>query len=121
VSSTVLIVDDHQGFRTYAHRLLVAEGFDVIGEAADGPASIQAAQRLRPDVVLLDINLPGLDGIACAEAMAAMVPAPAVILMSSREQRDFGRRLADAPARGFIPKWDLSGSAIHGLLDGVPS
>ena len=68
---TVLIVDDHEAFRQSASALLEAEGFDVVGQAADGPEAIAEAERLRPEVVLLDIQLPDLDGFAVAERLAA--------------------------------------------------
>jgi len=58
----VLIVDDHAAFRESASALLEAEGFDVVGEAADGESAVAEVARLRPDIVLLDIQLPGLDG-----------------------------------------------------------
>ncbi len=68
---TVLIVDDHQGFRAGARALLEAEGFNVLGEAADGESAVEQARRLRPQVVLLDVQLPGIDGFAVAERLAA--------------------------------------------------
>jgi signal transduction histidine kinase len=71
VRTTVLIVDDHDGFRESARALLEAEGFAVVGGAADGAAALAAAQRLRPEVVLLDIQLPDLDGFAVARQLAA--------------------------------------------------
>jgi DNA-binding NarL/FixJ family response regulator len=109
---TVLIVDDHDGFRAMARALLDADGFDVIGEAADGEAAVTSARRLRPDVVLLDVQLPGLDGFA----VAAADPAPAVVLISSRGVDAFRRRLADSPALGFIAKAELSGACLASLL-----
>lgn len=113
---SVLIVDDHDGFRATARALLEADGFDVIGDAADGDAAIVAARRLRPDVVLLDVQLPGLDGFAVAEVLAAADQAPAIVLISSRGGDAFRRRLATSPAIGFIAKAELSGECLTSLL-----
>jgi DNA-binding NarL/FixJ family response regulator len=80
----VLIVDDHARFRALARLLLVADGFDVVGEAGDGAQALVAARALHPDVVLLDVQLPDEDGFAVAGTLAARRPAPAVVLVSSR-------------------------------------
>lgn len=109
----VLLVDDHAPFREVARELLAVEGFDVVGEAADGRAGIAAAAALRPEVVLLDVQLPDLDGFAVAEVLAADDDAPAVVLVSSREARDFGDRTDSLP---FITKGDLSGAALVSAL-----
>ena len=116
VPPSVLIVDDHAEFREAASALLEAEGFAVVGSAADGDAAIAAAERLRPEVVLLDIQLPGLDGFAVAELLAGTSEPPAVVLISSREAAAYGRRLEAAAARGFIPKRALSGKALAALV-----
>lgn len=116
VRPTVLIVDDHDAFRTSARALLEAEGFDVIGEAADGAEAVKAVATLRPDIVLLDIQLPGRDGLAVAEQLAADPDPPAVVLISSRDAAAYGPRLREAPARGFIPKSGLSGEALAALV-----
>jgi DNA-binding NarL/FixJ family response regulator len=116
VARTVLIVDDHAGFRAGARALLIADGFEVVGEAADGEAAVEAARRLRPEVVLLDIQLPGLDGFAVAEKLAREPDGPAVVLVSSRGAEAFRRRLATSPARGFIAKSELSGACLASLL-----
>ena len=113
---TVLIVDDHAGFRGFARRLLEAEGFTVVGEAADGMSALAAVDALKPEVVLLDIVLPDTDGLAIATALAQRANAPAVVLTSSRERADFGRRLEQAPAKGFLHKDDLSGRALVSLV-----
>lgn len=113
---TVLIVDDHEAFRQSASALLEAEGFHVIGKAADGSDAVAQAERLRPDVVLLDIQLPGIDGFGVAERLAALPEAPRVVLISSREASAYGHRLGDAPARGFIAKRELSGEALAALV-----
>ncbi len=118
---TLLIVDDHEGLRSFARALLGAEGFDVIGEAADGEAALDAVHALHPDVVLLDIQLPGIDGFEVAQRLAQSPGAPSLVLMSSRHASDYGPRMADSPARGFVPKHELSGAAVTALVeDGSP-
>jgi DNA-binding NarL/FixJ family response regulator len=116
VRRTVLIVDDHAGFRAGARALLTADGFEVVGEAADGEAALEAARRLRPAIVLLDIQLPGLDGFAVADRLAGQPDPPAVVLISSRGAGTFRRRLASSPARGFLAKAELSGECLSSLL-----
>jgi DNA-binding NarL/FixJ family response regulator len=116
VRATVLIVDDHADYRRSASALLEAEGFAVVGEAADGAAAIEAVERLRPDVVLLDIQLPDVDGLSVAERLAAGRDPPSIVLISSREAAAYGARLDEAPARGFIAKRELSGAALAALV-----
>jgi DNA-binding NarL/FixJ family response regulator len=116
VGSTVLIVDDHAAFRASARALLEAEGFDVIGEAADGAEAVEAVADLRPNIVLLDIQLPGVDGLVVAEQLASGPDPPAVVLISSRAAAAYGPRLGETPARGFIPKSGLTGAALEALV-----
>ena len=116
MSRTLLIVDDHAEFRASARALLEVEGYHVVGEAADGEAALALVQRLRPEIVLLDIALPGLDGFAVAERLAAVDEPPAVVLVSSRERSAYGRRLETVPIRGFLSKRQLSGSALAVLV-----
>ncbi len=112
----VLIVDDHAAFRESASALLEAEGFEVVGEAGDGEEAMRAVERLRPEIVLVDIQLPGLDGFGVAEWLAEIVDAPMVILISSRDARAYGARVDEAPVRGFLAKRSLSGTALAGLV-----
>lgn len=112
----MLIVDDHDEFRTAARALLEADGFTVVGEAGDGEAAIAAVAALRPDVVLLDIQLPGVDGLAVATRIASRPDAPAVVLTSSRDAASYGPRLARTTARGFITKSELSGAGLARLV-----
>jgi DNA-binding NarL/FixJ family response regulator len=112
----VLIVDDHASFRALARLLLVTDGFDVVGEAGDGAGAISAARDLGPDVVLLDVQLPDLDGFRVAQVLAGDGPGPAVVLVSSRSRTDYGTRVADSAARGFIAKAELSGDALRRVL-----
>jgi DNA-binding NarL/FixJ family response regulator len=116
VGPTVLIVDDHDVFRASARALLEAEGFDVVGEAADGAGAVAAVAVLRPEIVLLDVQLPDLDGLAVAEQLAAAEDSPAVVLISSRDAAAYGPRLQGTRARGFIPKSGLSGEALAALI-----
>jgi DNA-binding NarL/FixJ family response regulator len=113
---TVLIVDDHGAFRESASALLEAEGFAVVGEAVDADGAIAEAERLRPEVVLLDIQLPDVDGFAVAERLSAVPDPPRVVLISSRDASAYGARLHDAHARGFITKRELSGAALTALV-----
>ena len=115
---TVLIVDDHATFRASARLLLESEGFDVIGEAEDGQAAIEKSVELAPDLVLLDVQLPDIDGFEVASRVTRIEAAPVVILISSRDGRDFGELVASSGARGFVPKNELSGDVLRAYLDG---
>jgi two-component system, NarL family, nitrate/nitrite response regulator NarL len=116
MTRTLLIVDDHPSFRTFARALLGAEGFEVTGEADNGEAALLEVARLRPDVVLLDVQLPGIDGIEVAAELARDPDGPQVVLTSSRDASDYGSRLIRAQVSGFIPKRELSGAALAALV-----
>jgi DNA-binding NarL/FixJ family response regulator len=111
----VLIVDDHPSCRAIFRALLVAEGFDVVGEADDGASAIEAARELQPEVVLLDVQLPDTDGFAVAAALNCE-GGPRIVLTSSRDAADFGPLVRESGARGFVPKSELSGKALAALL-----
>ena len=113
---TVLIVDDHGSFRASARALLEAEGYEVVGEAADGEQAVAEVRRLRPDLVLLDVQLPDMTGFQVAEEVAGVDGAPQVILTSSRDASDYGDLVTEASARGFIAKDQLSGQTLAELL-----
>jgi DNA-binding NarL/FixJ family response regulator len=115
----VLVVDDHPAFRASARRLLESEGYAVIGEAGDGAGAIRAVSELSPDLVLLDVQLPDIDGFEVAERIkaAASGPAPRVVLISSRDRTDFGPLLDAASVLGFISKGELTGEALSELLN----
>jgi DNA-binding NarL/FixJ family response regulator len=113
---TVVIVDDHPSFRASARAILEAEGFDVVGEAEDGASGIAAARALHPDVILLDVQLPDMDGFAVCRELNLNGGPPAVVLVSSREANDYGGLIEQSGARGFIPKAELDGTALADLL-----
>ena len=117
VPVTVVIVDDHAAFRVSARTLLELEGFMVVGEAADGEAGVELANQLQPELVLLDVALPDASGFEVAERLAG--GRSKVILTSSRDRGDLERRVRRSGALGFIPKDDLTGPALHELLDGA--
>lgn len=113
---TVLIVDDHAGFRATARRVLEAGGYSVIAEAADGGAGVAAAAELRPDLALVDVQLPDFDGFEVARRMRDAGEAPEIVLTSSRDRADFGSLVENSGARGFVSKDDLSAGALEELL-----
>jgi DNA-binding NarL/FixJ family response regulator len=114
--TSVLIVDDHAGFRSFARRLLEASGFVVAGEAEDGDGALLVTRELQPDVVLLDIQLPGTDGFEVARQLARGGPACSIVFVSSRAAADYGDRLASSEAAGFIAKEELSGGSLRSVL-----
>ena len=115
MATRVLIVDDHPSFRTGVRRMLEAEGFEVVGEAADGESALAATASLRPELVLLDVSLPDLDGFEVTQRIVA-AGGPPVVLTSSRDRADYGDCVDYCGARGFVQKADLSGSALTALL-----
>ena len=116
MARTVLVVDDHAGFRSRARLLLEAEGYEVVGEAADGAGAVAEAARLRPEVVLLDVQLPDGDGFDVAARLTADGDPPMVVLTSSRDWSDSADLIARSGARGFVPKDQLSGAAVAEVL-----
>jgi DNA-binding NarL/FixJ family response regulator len=116
MAQRVLIVDDHAEFRSLARALLERGGFDVVGEAHDGAATLRAVDEMQPEVVVLDVQLPDRNGFDIARELCDRADAPAVVMISSRDAADYGRRLQRSGARGFIPKSRLSGTALAALV-----
>jgi DNA-binding NarL/FixJ family response regulator len=116
---TVLIVDDHPTFRSFARELLQSEGFDVVGEAPDGTSALSAAGELRPDRVLLDVQLPDMSGFQVTERLRAQNLPVAIVLVSSRSASDYGDQIQTSGAAGFVPKAELSGDAVRAVLEGA--
>jgi DNA-binding NarL/FixJ family response regulator len=115
VAPSVLIVDDHPSFRASARAILEADGFTIVGEAVDGASALALLRQLRPDVVLLDVQLPDMTGFdVCTEC--GDLDTTSVVLVSSRDAADYGSLIESSGARGFVPKAELSGAAITSLL-----
>ena len=100
---TVVIAEDEALIRMDLAEMLTDEGYDVVGQAGDGAKAIELAESLRPDLVILDVKMPVLDGIAAAQAIAGKRIAPVVIL-TAFSQRDLIERARDAGAMAYLVK-----------------
>jgi DNA-binding NarL/FixJ family response regulator len=118
VLRTAVIVDDHEGFRAFARTFLEAAGLDVIGVAGDGAGAVETIERLDPDVVLLDVLLPDIDGFEVARRVLEGSSRTAIVLTSTREASDYGTKVDQAGVRGFISKGDLSRQRLEAVLWG---
>jgi len=114
VATSILIVDDFATFRASARGLLEAEGFVVLGEAENGVDAVRLARDLEPEVVLLDVHLPDLNGFEVAERLRELESPPIVILTSSRD--DYRSLVASSSARAFLRKDELSGPALASVI-----
>ncbi|UGQ11797.1 response regulator transcription factor [Yinghuangia sp. ASG 101] len=113
---TVVLVDDHEVYRGLATRLLSAWGYTVVGEAADGPGAVEAVRRLRPDLVLLDVQLPGFDGFTAAGLIRENDAGVGIVLISGRDRGDYGDRVVRAQADGYVAKEELSPHTLAAVL-----
>jgi len=120
VPAAILVVDDHDGFRAFARTMLEMAGFTV-AEAATGAEATEAARIIRPRLVLLDIQLPDVDGFEVARRLAAKEHGPVIVLTSTREASDYGGQIRSSPAAGFLPKDQLSGAAMRRFLAQDPA
>ena len=115
-----LIVDDSPGFLRSARMLLEREGMEVVGVASTGAEAMRQAEQLRPDVLLLDIDLGPESGFEVARRLEAEtgVPSTNVVLISTHSEEDFADLIAASPVAGFLSKADLSLRAIRRVVDG---
>jgi len=117
MGKTVLIVDDHPSFRASARRMLEAHGCEVVGEAGDGGAALLAAGQLQPEIVLLDVRLPDINGFEVARSLLEDTgPIPLVVLTSSHDYADLSEAIGTSGVRGFIPKGELTGTALAAMV-----
>lgn len=116
-----LLVDDSQPFIEAARVLLSRQGMQVVGAASTGLEALRLAQELRPDVVLVDIDLGGESGFELARRLVqeTTLPTGRVILISTHSEADYADLIAESSAVGFLSKSDLSADAIRELLGGV--
>ena len=106
----VLIVDDQEPFRMAARMVVEAtDGFEVAGEVETGEASVEAVRELNPDLVLMDVNLPGINGLdATRQILAADAAGTTVLLLSTYEEEEYAPRAAESGAAAYIPKSSFS-------------
>jgi DNA-binding NarL/FixJ family response regulator len=116
VARTVVVVDDHADFRAHAVELLEAAGYQVVGSCPDGQSAVRAITELRPDVVLLDVQLPDIDGFGVIEQARIRAGGPTVVLTSTRDAADYGGRIARSGAVGFLSKTELSAQSLDQLV-----
>lgn len=116
MNSQILVVDDSESFRRTARGLLAARGFRVLPAAVDGPSAVAAVSEERPDGVLLDINLPGADGLAVAESLTSRYPGLRVVLTSSDVDDVPSELLTRCGAVAFIPKTELVAADLERLF-----
>lgn len=111
-----LIVDDSAQFLASARRLLGVGGIDIVGTTGSGGEAVRLAKELRPDLILVDIDLGTESGLDVARALADLAPAPIVVLISTHTEMEVEEMVAASPAAGFIPKSRLDAAAVRTFL-----
>jgi two-component system, NarL family, invasion response regulator UvrY len=115
---SVLIVDDQAPFRAAARTvIIVSPGFDVAGEAESGEDAVAQAESLRPDLVLMDINLPGINGIEATRQITEARPGTVVILMSTYRAEDLPADAMDSGAAAYVHKEDFGPAVVRQIWD----
>ena len=117
MNSSVLVVDDHEGFRSEARAVLEGDGFAVVGEAATAAEALSIAAELQPGVVVLDIGLPDESGLEIVDRIRDRSPASVIVLVSGRTARDYGDRLVRAGADAFLEKASLVPGGLRAVLE----
>jgi len=113
MSVRVLIVDDLEPFRSAARAVVTATpGFEVAGEAATGEESIEQTRALRPELILMDVNLPGIGGVEATRQILTDMPGAVVVLVSIRDADDVGSVAADCGASAYIAKSAFSSKSL---------
>ncbi|MEU1599701.1 response regulator transcription factor [Streptomyces sp. NPDC005708] len=111
-------MDDHAEFRALAGELVAAAGLEVAALCPDGQSALEAVAALRPQVVLLDIQLPDISGFDLIPQIMSLSEGVCIVLVSTRDATDYGRRVAMSGATGFIPKEELSVAALAAVIGG---
>jgi DNA-binding NarL/FixJ family response regulator len=114
----VLVADDQAPFRKAARAVLeVAHEFEIVGEVTSGEEAVDAAEVLRPDLVVMDLKMNGIGGIEATRQILAMRPATVVVLVSSYRPEDAPKAVTESGALAFVPKDRFSASTLKDLLD----
>jgi len=109
VTVRVLIVDDQEPFRMAARMVVEAtDGFEVVGESPTGEGSVEAAKDLKPDLVLMDVNLPGINGLEATRQILSQSNSVVILLLSTYEEEEYAPRAAECGASAYIPKSSFS-------------
>jgi DNA-binding NarL/FixJ family response regulator len=115
-SFTVLVVDDHEAWRKSVRAVLKEDPeLQVVGEASDGLEAVRKAQVLKPDLILLDLGLPSLNGIEASSRMAQLVPTSKILFLSSNSDADLVRAAMSDGARGYVLKIDAGRELLPGI------
>ncbi|MET0771495.1 MAG: response regulator transcription factor [Candidatus Limnocylindrales bacterium] len=116
---TVLTIDDQPRFRAVARQLVDSVlGLHAVGDASTGQEGMALARSLRPDVVLLDVNLPDIDGIEVCRQLRGERPTPTVILVSSDDEHEYAVAARECGAIAFVPKQRLTAGLLQAILSG---
>lgn len=119
----ILIADDHEIVRQGLRSLIEKENWEVCGEYGSGRDAVEAARQLRPDVAILDISMPDLNGVEATQQIAKQVPDTCVIVMTMHDSEELARRVLEAGARGYVLKSDAArdlANAVKAVLKGEP-
>ena len=115
----ILMVEDFEPYRTHIASWLGKNGdLRVIGEVGDGFQAVERAQELRPDLILMDIGLPGLDGIAAARKILQLTPESKILFLTQETSADLVREVLNAGAHGYVLK-SQAGAELLGAIDAV--
>jgi two-component system, NarL family, nitrate/nitrite response regulator NarL len=118
----ILIADDHEIVRKGVSSLLQSrENFEICGEAANGEEAVQRARQLVPDLVVLDVTMPVLDGISAAKLIRKLLPSTPILILSTHEGREMVRAAKQAGAQAFVTKSEVSSvllKAVDAVLEG---
>jgi DNA-binding NarL/FixJ family response regulator len=114
----ILIADDHTLFRDSLKSLLASRGFEIVGEAREGREAVDLARRLQPDIVLMDLSMPGLDGLAATRLISAEMPQVKVVILTGSDEDENLFEAIKSGAQGYLLK-NLDSGEFFSLLEGV--
>jgi DNA-binding NarL/FixJ family response regulator len=115
--TSVLLVDDDDDLRVLLRVTLTEQGFDIVGEARDGLEGVEQAARLQPDVIVLDLTMPTMDGVTVLPLLAEVAAASPVVVLSAQADEHLRARVAELGARGFVLKPTTTAHLADVLMD----